>query len=319
VHAHAQALAEALRGVGAAVGVAPFFDTVRVDFESDGAAGGVIARAEAKGMNFRRFGPKTVTLSMSETTSLSDLKDIVACFQKAENHTTASAAVESAATRADGAIGGGFARSGAILTQEVFNRYHTETEMLRYVTRLSLKDVGLTLSMIPLGSCTMKLNATAEMAPVSWPALNAIHPFAPPSQTQGYATLIASLKDYLKAVTGFDDVSLQPNSGAAGEYAGLMAIRAFHKSRGEPHRDVCVIPLSAHGTNPASAVMAGMRVVAVGCDAAGNIDLADLRAKAVQHAARLGALMVTYPSTHGVFEEGVRDMCDIIHAHGGQV
>ena len=210
-------------------------------------------------------------------------------------------------------------RTSRVLTAPVFSAYHAEHEMLRYLKRLEDRDVALNRSMIPLGSSTMKLNATAEMMPISWPGFADIHPFAPAEQTRGYLTLIERLSGWLCQVTGFAAVSLQPNAGSQGEYAGLLAIRAYHASRGEAHRDVCLIPSSAHGTNPASAVMAGYRVVVTGCDRDGNVDLADLRAKAAQHEGRLAALMVTYPSTHGVFEEGIRDICEVVHRHGGQV
>src|SRR5690606_37363876 len=210
-------------------------------------------------------------------------------------------------------------RSDEFLAQPVFNRFHTETELLRYLRRLEGKDIALNWSMIPLGSCTMKLNAAAEMMPLSWREVAAPHPFAPAGQVEGYREMIGELEGWLAVVTGFDAVSVQPNAGSQGEYAGLLAIRRYHESRGASDRKVCLIPVSAHGTNPASAVMAGFEVVAVACDREGNIDLADLAAKAGQHAARLGALMITYPSTHGVFEEGVTGICDLIHRHGGQV
>jgi glycine dehydrogenase len=212
-----------------------------------------------------------------------------------------------------------FARTSGYLTHEVFNRYHSEHEMLRYLHRLQAKDLSLVHSMIALGSCTMKLNATAEMIPVTWKGFGRLHPFAPDEQTAGYRALFAQLEGWLAEITGFAAVSLQPNAGSQGEYAGLMVIRAYHRSRGEAGRDVCLIPVSAHGTNPASAAIAGMKVVAVACDAKGNVDLADLEAKAREHRDRLAALMITYPSTHGVFEEGVRRACAIVHAQGGQV
>ena len=204
-------------------------------------------------------------------------------------------------------------------THEVFNRHHSEHEMLRYMQRLQEQDLTLATSMIPLGSCTMKLNGSSEMIPVTWPEFARLHPFAPAEQTQGYAELFRQLETWLAEITGFAAVSLQPNAGSQGEYAGLLAIRAYHESRGEAHRNVCLIPVSAHGTNPASAVMAGFKVVAVACDEQGNIDVADLRAKAAEHRADLGALMVTYPSTHGVFEEAIREICAIVHENGGQV
>jgi glycine dehydrogenase len=205
------------------------------------------------------------------------------------------------------------------MTHPVFNRHHAEAEMLRYITKLQGRDLSLAHSMIPLGSCTMKLNATSEMLPVSWPQLAKLHPFAPAEQAEGYRAIFADLERWLAEMTGFAAVSLQPNAGAQGEYAGLLAIRGYHKSRGEGGRNVCLIPVSAHGTNPASAVLAGFKVVAVACDARGNVDLADLRARVAEHRADLGALMVTYPSTHGVFEEGIREMCKAVHEAGGQV
>jgi glycine dehydrogenase len=210
-------------------------------------------------------------------------------------------------------------RTGEVLTQSVFNRYHTEHEMLRYLRRLADKDLALDRTMIPLGSCTMKLNATTEMIPITWPEVANVHPFAPQDSTEGYRAMIRQLEAMLETVTGYDAVSLQPNAGSQGEFAGLLAIRAYHRSRGDLQRDVCLIPSSAHGTNAASAVMAGMRVVVVACDAAGNVDVDDLRAKADAAGDTLSALMVTYPSTHGVFEEAIGEICALVHDHGGQV
>jgi glycine dehydrogenase len=213
----------------------------------------------------------------------------------------------------------GLARSSSYLAHPVFNTHHSETEMLRYLHRLEAKDLSLTVSMIPLGSCTMKLNSTTEMEPVTWPEWSSLHPFAPPDQAAGYAVVIAELEHWLSEISGLDGVSLQPNSGAQGEYAGLLVIRAYHEDRGESHRDVCLIPSSAHGTNPASAVMAGMQVVVVKVDANGSIDMVDLEARAAEHADRLAAIMVTYPSTHGVFEEHIKEVCDLVHRCGGLV
>jgi glycine dehydrogenase len=227
-----------------------------------------------------------------------------------------------AATLDDGAVTGipePLRRTGELLTHSVFNRYHSEHEMLRYLRRLADKDLALDRTMIPLGSCTMKLNATAEMMPITWPEFADIHPFAPTEQTEGYRTMIRQLERMLVVITGYDAVSLQPNAGSQGEFSGLLAIRAYHRSRGDDQRRVCLIPSSAHGTNAASAVMAGLQVTVVACDAHGNVDIDDLRAKADAAGDRLAALMITYPSTHGVFEEAIREICAIVHDHGGQV
>ncbi|WP_087068257.1 aminomethyl-transferring glycine dehydrogenase [Cyanobium sp. NIES-981] len=263
-----------------------------------------------------------VGISLDECSSAEELQRLLTCLAPGPSEADrAWQACREALGRDDGLDGWQAIpqRRGAWLQQPVFHRHRSETELLRYIQRLVSRDLSLVHGMIPLGSCTMKLNAAAELAPVSWPAFAQLHPFAPAAQTAGYRRLAADLERWLAAITGFAGVSLQPNAGSQGEYAGLLAIRAWHRSRGEQHRDVCLIPTSAHGTNPASAVMAGMQVVAVACDDQGNVDLADLEAKAQRHAARLAALMVTYPSTHGVFETAIRRICQLVHEHGGQV
>ncbi|MBA3710021.1 MAG: aminomethyl-transferring glycine dehydrogenase, partial [Planctomycetes bacterium] len=249
-------------------------------------------------------------VALDETTSASDVADLLRAF--AEGQPTAVAAAPAAITSP-------FARTSGFLAHPVFNRHHSETEMLRFLRRLEAKDLSLTTSMIPLGSCTMKLNASSEMFPVSWPAFSRVHPFAPADQTAGYREVFATLEAWLAEITGFAAVSLQPNAGSQGEYAGLLAITSWHASRGQGQRKVCLIPTSAHGTNPASAAMVGLSVVPVACDKHGNVDLKDLRAKASAHADDLACLMVTYPSTHGVFEDGIREVCRIVHEFGGQV
>jgi glycine dehydrogenase len=308
----ARLLADAARRAGFALRHETFFDTIAI--EAGGRADALMAAALARGFNLRRIDATGVGIALDETVTETDLSALVEALAEASG---APVALETLA--APESIPAAILRGSSFLRQPVFNSHHAEHEMLRYLKRLEDKDVALNRSMIPLGSCTMKLNATAEMIPITWPGFANIHPFAPIDQAQGYRELIARLERWLCAVTGFAAVSLQPNAGSAGEYAGLLAIRGWHESRGEGHRDICLIPTSAHGTNPASAVMAGMRVVPVGCDRDGNIDIADLKAKAAQHADRLAALMVTYPSTHGVFEAGIREICDAIHAHGGQV
>jgi glycine dehydrogenase len=254
-----------------------------------------------------------IIVALDETVGSEDLGDLLELF----GGSRADAGRHAGAAELE--FGDGFDRESSFLTHPVFHRYRSETEMLRYLHRLQSKDLSLTTSMIPLGSCTMKLNATSEMYPISWPGFAKLHPFAPPEQATGYRELFDQLERWLAEITGFARVSLQPNAGSQGELAGLLVIRGYHDSRGDTHRDICLIPQSAHGTNPASAVMAGMKVVVVKSDASGNIDIDDLRAKAAQHAGALSALMVTYPSTHGIFEEGIRTICDIVHEHGGQV
>ena len=300
-------LAEGLKACGATVNAEPVFDTLRVGNVSSAR---VHAAAEAKRINLRRIDEHTVGISLDETTTLDEVKTLLGFF--------GSAPLPSAES-VQGTFEGVFARSSAFLQASVFNRYHTEHEMLRYIKRLEAKDLSLCHSMISLGSCTMKLNASSEMFPVSWPEFGKLHPFAPSDQTRGYHKLFQDLETWLCDITGFAAVSLQPNAGSQGEYAGLLVIRAYHEARGEGKRNICLIPTSAHGTNPASAAMCGFHVVPVACDASGNIDVSDLKAKVEAHTSDLAALMVTYPSTHGVFESSIKDICSLVHAHGGQV
>ena len=325
-----QALARALAALGLAVDPGPGFDTVVV--RGDGMTT-LLARAAKAGFNLRcgeagegsgaapaTFEPASLAISLDEMSSPAELERLLAALAAdAEGAALALAALHRALSTPADPLAALPQRTGPWLRQEVFHRYRSETELLRYIQQLVSKDLSLVHGMIPLGSCTMKLNAAAELAPVSWPAFAQLHPFAPADQCAGYARLMADLEAWLAAITGFAGVSLQPNAGSQGEYAGLMVIRAWHRSRGEGHRRVCLIPTSAHGTNPASAVMAGMQVVAVACDQQGNIDQVDLAAKAETHADNLAALMVTYPSTHGVFETGIRAICQLVHDHGGQV
>ncbi len=303
-------LAGGLRAAGAKVNAEPVFDTLTVGNVS---AARVHANAAARRFNLRPIDAYTVGIALDETTSLEEVQTLLACFSESVRLPELSDGAVDAAYPAP------FARTSAYLTAPVFNRYHTEHEMLRYIKRLEAKDLSLCHSMISLGSCTMKLNATSEMLPVSWPEFGKLHPFAPAEQTRGYRKLFQDLETWLCEITGFAAVSLQPNAGSQGEYAGLLAIRGYHAARGEGHRNVCLIPTSAHGTNPASAAMCGFKVVPVACDANGNIDVADLEAKAEAHASDLAALMITYPSTHGVFETAIKDICATIHARGGQV
>ena len=311
IHENALKLATAAESAGYKVVHKTFFDTVLLDAGKD--LEKVKTTALANKVNFRYVNETHISISVDETTGEEELNNIISILN------TAKGAKATAPSKVNENIAGKLKRSSDYLTHPVFNTQHSETEMLRYITALENKDLSLNHSMIALGSCTMKLNATSEMAPVSWPEFNNIHPFVPADQAEGYKEVITTLEKYLCEITGFNAVSLQPNSGAQGEYAGLMVIRAYHISRGDTHRDVVLIPSSAHGTNPASAVMAGMKVVVVKCDDHGNVDLADLRAKAEQYKANLSALMVTYPSTHGVFEEGIKEMTQIVHENGGQV
>ena len=312
VHGAARLLAAVLEGMGHNVGSAEFFDTITVK-PSGRSAAEVVAAAVSRGINLRPIDEGSVGIALDETVTEADLRAIVEAFGGAGvDLNTYAAALERG-------ISPGLARTSPYLTHPVFNSYRSEHEMLRYIRRLEARDLSLTTSMISLGSCTMKLNATAEMVPVSWPGFAALHPFAPADQTRGYREMIGELECWLCNITGFDAVSLQPNAGSQGEYAGLLVSRAHHRARGQAERDVCLIPVSAHGTNPASAVMAGMQVIVVACDERGNVDVGDLRAKAAANADRLAALMITYPSTHGVFEASIREICEIVHGHGGQV
>ncbi len=306
VAAVTKAFADALKAKGAEVTTGEvFFDTIRVKTENSS----IWEKAEQLGVNLRRVSETEVGISFDEVAVESgSWQKLWQVFELGDLPEKISYSTPDR-----------LAREGEILTQPVFHRYHTESEMLRYLRRLEGKDIALNWSMIPLGSCTMKLNAAAEMFPVTWGEFGGIHPFAPPSQTGGYQVMIDQLEGWLSEITGFAAVSLQPNAGSQGEFAGLMAIRGFHEKNGDTDRVVCLIPTSAHGTNPASAVMAGFEVVPVRCDDDGNIDLEDIRAKAEEHSSRLAALMITYPSTHGVFEEGIVEICELMHKHGGQV
>ena len=314
VHDGALMLASALRDQGHDLGDEPFFDTLTVEPKGR-TADAVLRAALDRGINLRHVDERRVGVALDETVTESDLLDLVACFSPSG----AAPPITELAHAAGAELAAPHARESGILEHDVFGRYRSETELLRYLNRLQSRDLSLVQSMISLGSCTMKLNGTSEMLPVTWPEIGALHPFAPADQTAGYEELFRRLEEWLCDITGLPACSLQPNAGSQGEYAGLLVVAAYHRSRGDHSRDVCLIPASAHGTNPASAVMAGMRVVVVACDEQGNIDIGDLRAKASEHAERLAALMVTYPSTHGVFEASIRDVCAVVHEHGGQV
>jgi glycine dehydrogenase len=307
-------LARGLGRIGLRVKHQGFFDTVRVDAEP-AAIDRHLAAAESRGMNFRRLSPDALTISLDETTTAADVEAIWSVFANGSRPID----LQVVAGETGSAVPSGLQRQSPFLTHPVFNVHHSETEMLRYIRRLEGKDISLTRSMIPLGSCTMKLNATAEMMPVTWPEWGRLHPFAPTEQAEGYAVVFRQLEKALAAITGFPGVSLQPNAGSQGELAGLLVIRRYHQGRNEGRRNICLIPSSAHGTNPASAIMAGYEVVVVKCDDQGNVDLGDLEARAAQHRDHLAALMITYPSTHGVFEEDAKRICAVVHQHGGQV
>ena len=312
VHRLASQLAQDLRALGLTVVHENFFDTIRVEVESSST---IIEHAEKAGCNLRAFGARTVGISFDETTTSRDIELLMSIFRGTHVRDFVDDDLGEPPIR----IPQSAIRNSDFLTHPIFNTHDTETEMLRYLKKLESRDLSLTTSMIPLGSCTMKLNATAEMFPISWPEISKLHPFVPSDQTTGYTEICKQLEEWLAEISGFAAVSLQPNAGSQGEFAGLLAIREYHASRGEAHRNICLVPTSAHGTNPASAVMAGFKVLAVACLKDGDIDLADLRAKADEHARDLAALMVTYPSTHGVFETTIREICEVVHAHGGQV
>ncbi len=312
VHGLATRFAAGLKAMYINVTAAEFFDTVT--FRHD-AHGEIATTARNAGMNLRHYeASSSVGVTFDETHTEADVDAVLFAIAA-----TLECAPPDLISPTESAIPAALRRTAPILTHPVFNTHHSETEMLRYLRMLADKDLALDRTMIPLGSCTMKLNATTEMIPVTWPEFGNMHPFAPAEQAKGYAELTKNLEDMLCKVTGFDAVTLQPNSGAQGEYAGLLAIRGYHASRGEAHRNICLIPSSAHGTNPASAQMCGMEVVVTQCDAHGNVDVADLKAAAEKHSANLAALMITYPSTHGVFEEAIKEICTIVHTHGGQV
>src|SRR5438067_1716094 len=314
VHNFTAKLAEGLRRLGFKITHENFFDTIRVEL-GQSSSSNLIERAERAGCNLRAAGNHAISIALDETTTDFDIETLMSIFRGTSVRDFADADIDSSSFR----IPQSAIRTSKFLAHPVFNTYHSETEMLRYLRRLESRDLSLCHSMIPLGSCTMKLNATAEMFPISWPEFAKLHPFAPETQTSGYREMCGQLERWLAEMTGFAAVSLQPNAGSQGEFAGLLAIREYYAARGEAHRNVCLIPQSAHGTNPASAVMAGFKVVAIATLKDGDIDLADLRAKADTHARDLAALMVTYPSTHGVFETTIREICEIVHGHGGQV
>ncbi|WP_349971542.1 aminomethyl-transferring glycine dehydrogenase [Pseudomonas caspiana] len=314
VHQLTAIFAKGLSQLGLNVEQQYFFDSVTVNTGADTAA--LHAKARAQQINLREIDAQRLGLSLDETTSQASIEDLWAIFAGEGQTLPDFAALEQ---NTESRLPQALLRESAILSHPVFNRYHSETELMRYLRKLADKDLALDRTMIPLGSCTMKLNAASEMIPVTWAEFGNLHPFAPAEQSAGYQQLTDELEAMLCAATGYDSISLQPNAGSQGEYAGLLAIRAYHQSRGDERRDICLIPQSAHGTNPATANMAGMRVVVTACDARGNVDIEDLRAKAIEHRDHLAAIMITYPSTHGVFEEGIREICAIVHDNGGQV
>jgi glycine dehydrogenase len=312
VHRLTVGLAKALDNAGLTVANKEYFDTIEIQAKADKVSL-YYKQAEDHGLNLRKLSDTSLTLSLDETTTLRDVEDILHVFDVDAKD------LEDTVNSANAAIPKALERQSPYLQHDVFKAYHSETEMLRYLQNLQKKDLSLTGSMIPLGSCTMKLNAAAEMLPITWPEFTQIHPFAPKAQTKGYLEMIDQLENWLSEITGFAKVTVQPNAGSQGEYAGLLVIHQYFKKNNQAHRNICLIPESAHGTNPASAVLAGMKVIGIKCDEQGNIDLTDLENKAKEHQDNLAALMVTYPSTHGVFEEGIKEICQIIHDNGGQV
>ena len=313
-HRLTEILAAGLRKLGYSLGDAPYFDTLLIKTANNAAA--IYQAALEQGYNLRQIDESHIGLSLDETTDEQDVEALWQVFALGQS-------VDFSVTELDDSqslvIPATLQRTDPVLVHPVFNSYHSETDMLRYIRQLSDRDIALDRAMIPLGSCTMKLNASSEMMPISWPEFAAIHPFAPAEQTTGYRELTRSLQHMLCEITGYDEVSLQPNAGSQGEYAGLLAIRGYHASRGDAHRNICLIPVSAHGTNPASAQLCGLKVVGVSCDEQGNVDIEDLRDKCQQHSEQLAAIMITYPSTHGVFEERIVEVCELVHQHGGQV
>jgi glycine dehydrogenase len=312
VHEQAVKLGTSLLSLGYHLGAEAFFDTVAVKVSPE-QGNALIAAALQEKINLRRFSSECVVISLDETTTTADVDKLVQIFTPHRQAANLHKAVPSLGIPAS------LMRQSSFLNQSVFNRYHSETEMMRYLKRLENRDFSLTTTMIPLGSCTMKLNSVSELEPITWPQFNSLHPFVPLNQAAGYQQVFKDLEAMLATMTGFSAVSLQPNSGAQGEYTGLMAIRAYHRERGDKQRTVCLIPVSAHGTNPASAVMAGFRVETVRCDREGNIDIADLKENLTKFSKELAAIMITYPSTHGVFEASIREACSLVHQHGGQV
>jgi glycine dehydrogenase len=315
VHAAARIFAAGMSELRLTVKHEAFFDTVRVEVRD---ADAVLAAGWKRSLNVRKLGPNSVSVAFDETNTAEHINELFGAFAEAEKSNKKPDALQLASS-VDTAIPEKLARRSPFLTHPVFHMYHSETEMLRYLYSLQMKDLSLATAMIPLGSCTMKLNATSEMIPITWPSVNRIHPFAPEAQTKGYEAMIKQLQNWICDITGFAAVSLQPNAGSQGEYAGLLAIKAYHEKQGHAHRNVVLIPTSAHGTNPASAAMLNFKIVVVSCDEHGNVDMTDLKAKAEAHKDNLAALMVTYPSTHGVFELTIKEITTLIHKLGGQV